>query len=101
MAAAEPRLKSCLESGGGGEGPSLAQITASAKRRMMAEYRLEGMRQTLRYNSDLITACDAVCGMEQTPREAADNGVGAAKLEVALQIALDLIAKSLAEPKPR
>jgi hypothetical protein len=50
------------------------------------------MRRKLGRQSDLVAACDLVCGEEKTPREAAGADRDAGRLEAVLKVALDILA---------
>lgn len=63
-----------------GEGTELA-------RRKLAEFRTRLCRQ-----SDLVAACDLICGEEKTPREVGGDDRGTARLEAVLKVALDILA---------
>lgn len=65
-----------------GEGTELA-------RRKLAEFRVRLCRQT-----DLVSACDLICGEEKTPREVGGGDREAARLEAVLKVALDILAAS-------
>jgi hypothetical protein len=53
---------------------------------------LANLRARLSHQPDLVAVCDAVCGEEKTPREAAAGERDAARVEALLKVALDLMA---------
>lgn len=72
--------------------PDPAEIKAHGEgteqaRRKLAEFRLRLCRQ-----SDLVAACDLICGEEKTPREIASGDRETARLEAVLKVALDILA---------
>jgi hypothetical protein len=90
-----PSIGSTLEvqpAGGLAAGPSLAMILKAAAGRARAAEELAAMRERLFGQGDLVHACDLVCGRELTPREAGGGDREAARLEVVLKVALDLLA---------
>lgn len=79
---------------GAGPGRTVAQAVAQAERHAAAGGRLAAMRAgPLCGQRDLIRACDLVCGEEMTPREAAANGVEAARIEAVVLVGLSLLAR--------
>ena len=79
---------------GGGEEPlPVAAIVARAEAHARAGQRLAALRARLSRQAELVAACDAVCGRELTPREAAGGERAALKLEAVLGVALDLLGR--------
>jgi hypothetical protein len=78
-------------------GPPLAMLLKLAAGRQQAEARLATYRRRLLGQTDLIAACDRVCGDELTPREAAGGEREAARLEAVLKVALDILAGAALE----
>lgn len=74
-----------------GTGCSIARLLAAAEDRVYAAEKLAMYRRQLGNHKHLTKVCDDVCGMEMTPRQAADNGRGAGAVEAVLVIALDLL----------
>jgi hypothetical protein len=94
-AGAAPAMGSTLEvqpSGGLAAGPSLGLVLKQAAGRLQAEEALNAMRARLFGQSDLVTACDRICGQELTPREAGGGDRDAARIEAVLKVALDILA---------
>ncbi|MCR5879401.1 hypothetical protein [Phenylobacterium sp. J367] len=94
-AAATPHIGSTLEVQPGPglkAGPPLAVLVRMARGRREAEATLGGYRRRLFEQSDLVAACDLVCGQELTPREAAGCDRDAARMEAVLKVALDILA---------
>ena len=79
--------------GGGGEPLPVAAIVARAEAHARAGQRLAALRARLGGQAELVAACDAVCGRELTPREAAGGERAALKLEAVLGVALDLLGR--------
>lgn len=80
----------------GGEGRTMADLIADGEERVYAAERLVKYRNWLLNQGDLVGACDAICGEEMTPREAAANGREAEAVEAILKVALDLISLHVA-----
>jgi hypothetical protein len=94
-AGAAPAMGSTLEvqpTGGLAAGPSLGLVLKQAAGRVQAEEALSAMRTRLFGQSDLVTACDRICGQELTPREAGGGDRDAARIEAVLKVALDILA---------
>ena len=81
-----------LPGGGPGGGPGLAQVLAHGAQTERARKLLARLRARLSHQPDLVAVCDAVCGEEKTPREAAAGERDAARVEALLKVALDLMA---------
>ncbi len=79
---------------GGGEarGTPLGAVLAQAEARAQAQARLNLYRRRLGAQAALVAACDLICGEELTPREAAKTEREVARLEMAVEVALDLLA---------
>ena len=77
---------------GAGQGTPIALVVRQAEARAQAAARLAVLRGRLGGQSDLIAACDQVCGRELTPREAAGGEREAGRLEAVLCVALDLLS---------
>ncbi|WP_374576091.1 hypothetical protein [Phenylobacterium sp.] len=75
-------------------GPSLNAILSHAERTASAAARLAAFRARLSNQSELVSACDLVCGEELTPREAAGGEREAGRLEAVLTVALDILAEA-------
>lgn len=73
-------------------GPSLGHLLRQGAGRRQAEGQLRRLREKLFGQSDLVTACDLVCGQELTPREAGGGDREAARIEAVLKVALDILA---------
>jgi hypothetical protein len=80
----------------GSDGCTIAAMLANAEASVYAKEKLAMYRGQLANQAALIDACDAVCGNEQTPREASENGRGAEAIEALLMVALDLLIQHLA-----
>jgi hypothetical protein len=94
-AKADQPIRSTLEIrpiGADAAGPSLSETLAHGEGTAQAQSALAMMRRRLGRQSDLVAACDLVCGEEQTPREAAGGERDATRLEAVLKVALDLLA---------
>jgi len=76
---------------GAGGGPTVAEVLAHGEASAQAAAALARLRQRLGGQSDLVQACDLVCGEELTPREAAGGEREAGRLEAVLKVALDLL----------
>ena len=79
-------------SGGQTAGPSLALLLKTAAGRARAEAELGELRRRLFGQSDLVSVCDQVCGMELTPREAGGGDREALRIEAVLKVALEILA---------
>jgi hypothetical protein len=77
--------------GGGGE-PIWSQLGA-AESRIKAGEKLEDMNAILLHQASLIQALVAICGKEQTPREASRDGHSALRLECLCCVALDMLVE--------
>lgn len=90
-------LRSCLGSEGQPRGGGAALMAPPAMVNREATEQLALARAALAFHSGMVAACDAVCGRGLTPWEAIEHGGGKRKdferLEAALLIALDLLAK--------
>lgn len=73
-------------------GKPLTALVAQAHAAAQASARLARYRELLREQSDMVAACDLVCGRELTPREAAGGDREAQRLEAVLRVALDILA---------
>lgn len=87
-------LRSCLgDNIGGGGGIGLPPAAAASD----ARQRLSGAHAALSYQSDLIAACDLICGKEKTPWDVIRMNGGtqreAEQLVTTLRIALDILGK--------
>ena len=93
-ARAEASIGSTLDvqPGGAPQGTPLTAVLAQAEARAQAQARLAFYRRRLGGQTDLVAACDLVCGRELTPREAGGNEREVVRLEAVLQVALDLLA---------
>jgi len=80
---------------------SIAALLADAEASVYAKEKLAMYRGQLANQAALIEACDAICGGELTPREAAQNGRGAEAIEALLIVALDLLNLHLAPSRTR
>jgi hypothetical protein len=103
-AGSAPPIGSTLEvqpSGGLAAGPSLGLVLKQAAGRLKAEEELAVLRSRLFGQSDLVTVCDLICGQELTPREAGGGDRDAARIEVVLKVALDILAMARAAPRGR
>ena len=69
----------------------LSVVLSQAEARAQAGARLALYRKRLGDQRDLVAACDAICGLELTPREAAQSERDVAKIEAVLGVALDLL----------
>ena len=92
----EPSIPSSLDmqpgsGGGAGRTASLSRILAHGEGTAMAQQRMAALRARLSHQPDLVAACDAICGEEKTPREAAGGEREAGRLEAVLKVALDLL----------
>ncbi|WP_397405160.1 hypothetical protein [Phenylobacterium sp.] len=92
MDAQIPCSLEALPGGGPGGGPGLAQVLAHGAQTERARRVLANLRARLSHQPDLVAVCDAVCGEEKTPREAAAGERDAARVEALLKVALDLMA---------
>lgn len=72
--------------------PALEVVLAHGERTAAARRTLGEMRGRLLGQADLVAACDAICGEEKTPREAAGGDREAGRLEAVLKVALDILA---------
>ena len=72
--------------------PAIADVLASGEATEQARRVLAGYRQRLCRQTDLVAACDLICGEEQTPREAATGDRDAGRMEAVLKVALDILA---------
>ena len=91
----DPSIPSSLEiqpGGGAGRAVPLSRILAHGEGTALAQQRLAALRSRLSHQPDLVAACDAICGEEKTPREAAGGEREAGRLEAVLKVALDLLA---------
>lgn len=78
--------------GGRATAPPLDRVLAHAEGTARARTLLGRLRARLSHHPDLVAACDAICGEEKTPREAAAGDREAGRLEAVLKVALDLMA---------
>jgi len=72
--------------------PNMEAVLAHAEGTDFARRRLQEFRARLWRQSDLVAACDLICGEEKTPREIASNDREAGRLEAVLKVALDILA---------
>jgi hypothetical protein len=72
--------------------PALESVLAHGERTEAARRTLADLRRRLLRQADLVAACDAICGEEKTPREAAGGEREAGRLEAVLKVALDILA---------
>jgi hypothetical protein len=72
--------------------PALESVLAHGEATAAARRKLVEYRRRLCSQSDLVAACDLVCGEEKTPREAAGGDREALRLEAVLKVALDILA---------
>jgi hypothetical protein len=77
--------------GRGISAPDPGRGLTAAEARLRARHHLAGLRRRLKDHPALVAACDRICGLEQTPREAAGGDREAGRLEAVLAIALDLL----------
>jgi len=93
----DPAIRSTLEvqaqAALSASGPSLKHLVAHAHGTAQAAGLLAAYRQRLLMQSDLVAACDAVCGEEKTPREAAGGDRDGTRLEAVLKVALSILAE--------
>lgn len=83
--------------GGRRAGPPLAQVWALGEATERARQRLGHLRARLARHPDLVAVCDAVCGEEKTPREAAAVERDAAR---AVQQGISVQGPGLVAPGP-
>jgi hypothetical protein len=76
--------------------PALADVLASGEATEQARRKLNEYRRRLCRQTDLVAACDLICGEEQTPREATAGDRDAGRLEAVLRVALDILANDSA-----
>jgi hypothetical protein len=91
----EPSLPSTLNGEHGGtapEGATIAELLRHAEGTAAAQMRLAELRRRLLRQSDLVRACDEICGEERTPREAAGGEREGVRMEAVLKVALDILA---------
>jgi len=90
----ETSMRSCIDDSvrGFGQEPAATAVRAAAAR-VEAQEDLDKLRAAVGYQVHLVEALDLICGQELTPREAASNGRGAAVIECALTVALDLLVQ--------
>lgn len=94
-ARAEGSIGSTLDvqpGGGAAKGTPLTAVMAQAEARAQAQARLNLYRRRLGAQPALVAACDLICGEELTPREAAQSERDVVRLEMAVEVALDLLA---------
>ncbi|MBU1377210.1 MAG: hypothetical protein KKE02_09965 [Alphaproteobacteria bacterium] len=72
--------------------PSIEAVIAHGAGTELARRKLGELRRRLLRQTDLVAACDLICGEEKTPREAATGEREAARLEAVLKVALDILA---------
>lgn len=77
--------------GGPAKGTPLTVVMAQAEASAQAQARLNLYRRRLGAQPALVAACDLICGEELTPREAAKSEREVARLEMAVEVALDLL----------
>lgn len=75
----------------GGDG---RDVMRAAERSAQARAKLEMYRRQLHGAYGLIGACDVVCGLEKTPREASKDGHEAATLTALLVVALTILCEA-------
>ena len=78
--------------GGWSGGRRLAAVLGQAESSAQAAGKLAHYRRLLHGQPALIAACDSVCGLELTPREASSGDREAGKLEAVLLVGLDILA---------
>lgn len=91
----EPSIQSTLNAQPGStglEGPTIAELLEHAEGTASARLRLAELRRRLLGQSDLVQACDEICGEERTPREAAGGERDGMRMEAVLKVALDILA---------
>ncbi len=98
-AAREGAIRSTLDvrpGGGGPSGPGAREeaLLMAAEGSAQAAARLAAMRARLWDQTDLIRACDLVCGQELTPREAVTSEREVGRIEALVAVALDVLAGS-------
>ncbi|OXE35244.1 MAG: hypothetical protein CGW95_15105 [Phenylobacterium zucineum] len=86
---AAARIGSSLDMNFGGSRDH--DVPAAAEARARDIQHLKDLRAQLHGQTDMVAACDQICGGELTPREVCINGVQAARLEGVLRVALDLM----------
>lgn len=92
LSLAEQSIRSILNDDRGGDGPTLQRMIQNSEKVAQAASKLAMYRRQLSNAKGLIEACDAVCGLEKTPREASKDGHEANRLEAVLIVALDMLA---------
>lgn len=94
----DPSIRSTLEvqaqAALSAPGASLKHLVAHAHGTAQAAGLLAAYRQRLLLQPDLVAACDAVCGEEKTPREAAGGDRDGTRLEAVLKVALSILAEA-------
>jgi hypothetical protein len=83
--------EAALGLGRGIAAPDPGRGLSAAEARLRARRHLAALRRRLKDHPALVAACDRICGLEQTPREAAGADREAGRLEAVLAIALDLL----------
>ena len=73
-------------------GSRSAKVRTDPRIRAQARAKLAFYRRRLGGQTDLVTACDLICGRELTPREAGKSEREVVRLEAMLLVALDLLA---------
>ena len=96
-AARDGAIRSTLDvrpGGGGPAGPGAREevLLMAAEGSAQAAARLAAMRARLWDQTDLVSACDLVCGQELTPREAVASEREVGRIEALLGVALDVLA---------
>lgn len=92
----DPAIPSTLEArpqGGQPAGQSLKALLSQAHGTAQARDLLAAYRRSLLMQSEMVSACDLVCGEEMTPREAAGGDRYGARLEAVLRVALSILAR--------
>ena len=74
------------------DGPSVRDVLKQAEGTAQARQRLAELRGRLLRQTDLVQACDEICGEERTPREAAGGDREGLRMEAVLKVALDILA---------
>lgn len=96
LAQPDAPIRSILDREPAGQGGcSVAHLLANGEARVYAAERLVMYRGMLGNMKLLIDACDAVCGREQTPREASLNGIGAQVVQALVVVSLGLLTQHL------
>lgn len=87
-----PSTLNALPGSTANDGQSIAELLDHAEGTASAGLRLDHLRRRLLRQADLVQACDAICGEERTPREAAGGEREGVRMEAVLKVALDILA---------